>query len=216
MSECSHCSEVLASPLACGACETLFSVSGELSPFEIFGLTPKARIDRSTLRKRLLELQRLMHPDFHGKAGDTLQGIAEHNTAELNAAFETLRCETRRSSFLVEALGGPSESSERQMPQPFLAEVMEWNETLEELGEETENAPDEVVTKLATFRGELNLGRAELIESILDQLGAQLATPQPSTTELTGIRRQLNAVRYIDRALDEATSIRLKAQAAAE
>lgn len=213
MSECSHCHEVLASPLACGACETLFAVSGELSPFDVFGLAPAARLDRSSLRKRLLELQRLMHPDFHGQAGSALQGIAEHNTAELNAAFEVLRDEAKRASYLVEYLGGPSESDERQMPQAFLMEVMDWNEALEELKAEVEDAPDEVARRSADFRAELNLERARLIESVLDALEAQLESPDPAA--LAPIRQELNAVRYIDRAQDEANQIRLAAEAAA-
>jgi molecular chaperone HscB len=212
MSECSHCHEVLASPLACGACETLFSISGELSPFDVFGITPAARLDRSALRKRLLELQRLMHPDFHGQAGETLQGIAEHNTAELNAAFEVLRDEAKHASYLVEMLGGPSESDERQMPQAFLMEVMEWNETLEELKSELEGDTSRVAAQLDDFRAELNLERARLIESILDALEAAMATPD--STSLSPIRQELNAVRYIDRALDEANQIRLAAEIA--
>ena len=213
MSECSHCHEVLASPLACGACETIFSVQGELSPFDVFGIAPAARLDSSALRKRLLELQRLMHPDFHGQAGKTLQGIAEHNTAELNAAFELLRDEAKRASYLVESLGGPSESAERQMPQAFLMEVMEWNEALEDLKAELDSAPAEVAAKLADFRASLNLKRAQLIEDILD--GVESALEDPTAADLPGLRRQLNAVRYIDRAQDEANQIRLAAETAA-
>jgi len=213
MSECSHCHEVLASPLACGGCETLFAVSGELSPFDVFGILPAARLDRSALRKRLLELQRLMHPDFHGQAGEALQGIAEHNTAELNAAFELLRDEAKRASYLVEMLGGPSESAERQMPQAFLMEVMDWNETLEELKEQIAAEPAEVAAQTTEFRAELNLERARLIESVLDSLEAQVAAP--NTAALAPIRQELNAVRYIDRAQDEANQIRLAAENAA-
>lgn len=212
MSECSHCHEVLASPLACGACETIFSVQGKLSPFDVFGLAPSARLDQSTLRKRLLQLQRLMHPDFHGQAGEALQGIAEHNTAELNAAFELLRDEAKRASYLVESLGGPSESAERQMPKAFLMEVMDWNETLESLKGELETAPAEVTTKLGDFCAILNLERARLIESILDAVEAALEADKQ--TDLAALRQELNAVRYIDRAQGEANLIRLAAETA--
>ncbi len=215
MSECSHCNEVLASPLACGSCETIFSVGGKLSPFDIFGMPPSAHVNRSKLRKRLLELQRLMHPDFHGQAGETLQGIAEHNTAELNSAFEVLSDAAQRASFLIEALGGPSESTERKMPQPFLMEVMEWNETLEELREELGTAPLSVAARLADFRAELSIERVRLIEIVLDGLEAELGASQPSAHELAHLRQSLNAVRYIDRALDEAGKIRLAAEATA-
>ena len=162
MADCSHCNEVLASPLACGGCESIFAATASLSPFDVFGLPVSARLDRSGLRKQLLKLQRLLHPDFHGAGGEAMVGIAEHNTAEVNAAFELLRDEAKRTSWIVEYLGGPSESTERQMPQAFLMEVMEWNETMEELKE----AGDPLRTQagIDELKAELNLQRAELIE----------------------------------------------------
>ena len=164
---CNLCSEVLVSPLACGSCDSLFPVAGTMSPFEVLGLLRTARLDLSALRKRLLELQRLMHPDFHGAAGATLKDLAEHNTAELNAAFELLRDDAKRASWLTESLGGPSESDERQMPQTFLMEVMEWNEELEELKSAADVAG--TLPRLADFRAQLNLERARLIEEVLDR-----------------------------------------------
>ena len=203
---CTHCNEVLASPLACGGCESIFEVSSELSPFEIFGIPISARLDRSSLRKKLLKLQRLLHPDFHGAAGVIMQGIAEHNTAEVNAAFELLRDEARRTSWIVESLGGPSESSERQMPQIFLMEVMEWNETLEEL----KDLGDKAVAQsgVTELKAELNVQRTELIENTLDNVESNLQQ-EGNAPPLTEIRRELNAVRYIDRALSEIASIEL-------
>ena len=215
MDTCSHCSEVLTSPLACGGCESLFPVDGPLSPFEVFGLKPSARIDSSTLRKRLIEQQCLMHPDFHGAAGAKLQGIAEHNTAELNAAFEFLRDEAKRASFIVQYLGGPSESEDRQMPQAFLMEVMEWNESLEELRGKGPKDP-EVLIALTDFRAQLNLERARLLEATLDSLEVELARDLHGRETLSTLRRDLNAIRYIDRALSEVASITLAAEVAGQ
>lgn len=212
MSDCDHCKEVLVSPLACGGCEAIFPVAQTLSPFEVFGLRLSAHVDRSRLRKQLLKLQRLLHPDFHGQAGETQKDVAERGTAELNAAFEVLRDEAKRASFLVEALGGPSESDERKMPQEFLMEVMDWNETLEELSDEVEGAPADVVTKATNFHAELNIERAGIIEAVLDALDAELAKSVPSS--LAPIRKSLNAIRYIDRAQSHAAQIKLAAQAA--
>lgn len=206
MADCSHCNEVLASPLACGGCESIFAATSILSPFEIFGMPISARIDRSLLRKTLLKLQRLLHPDFHGSAGEAMVGIAEHNTAEVNAAFELLRDAAKRASWIVEHLGGPSESSERQMPQPFLMEVMEWNETMEEL-KEADDA-DQTKAGIDELKAELNTQRAELIENTLDNSEAQL-NQVAGATDLASIRKDLNAVRYIDRALSAIAAIEL-------
>ena len=206
MADCSHCNEVLASPLACGGCESIFVATASLSPFEVFGLPVAARLDRSSLRKKLLKLQRLLHPDFHGAAGETMVDIAEHNTAEVNSAYEVLRDAAKRSSWIVEHLGGPSESAERQMPQAFLMEVMEWNETMEELKEH--GNPAETKAGINELKAELNYQRAELIESTLDNTEAQL-NQVAGATDLASIRRDLNAVRYIDRALGAIAAIEL-------
>ena len=209
---CNHCSEVLVSPLACGSCDSLFPVAGTMSPFEVLGMRTSARLDRSVLRKRLLELQRLMHPDFHGAAGEALKDLAEHNTAELNAAFEMLRDESKRASWLVESLGGPTESAERQMPQAFLMEVMEWNEELEELKAAAE--PAATLPRLEDFRAQLNLERARLLEDVLDRLEEELARELHEPDALSSLRRDLNAIRYIDRALTEVATLTLAAEEA--
>jgi len=133
-------------------------------------------------------------------------GIAEHNTAEVNAAFELLRDAAKRASWIVEHLGGPSESSERQMPQPFLMEVMEWNETMEEL-KEADDA-DQTKAGIDELKAELNTQRAELIENTLDNAETQL-NQVAGATDLATIRRDLNAVRYIDRALSAIAAIEL-------
>lgn len=209
LGDCGHCHEVLTSPLACAGCERIFPLPKQLSPFEVFGMEPVAHVDRGALRKQLLKLQRLLHPDFHGQAGEGEQQLAEHNTAELNSAYEVLCDEAKRASFLIEHLGGPSESKERQMPQVFLMEVMEWNEALEEM----RNAEDRAAAaqQAEELHGELKIERVRFIDALLDDLHAAL---QPGATpDLVALRRQSNAIRYIDRALSEAAQIRLLAQA---
>jgi molecular chaperone HscB len=207
MAECTNCNEVLTTPLACGSCESIFAAPFTLSPFEVFGMPIAARLDPSILRKKLLKMQRLLHPDFHGAAGQAMQSIAEHNTAEVNAAFKVLRDEAQRSSWLVEHLGGPSESNERQMPQAFLMEVMEWNETLEGFGGLEDKAT--AASGLGELKAELNIQRVELLEGILDNLEAQLSQAADAAP-LADVRRSLNAARYIDRALTEVASIELQ------
>jgi len=206
MHDCGHCQEVLVSPLACGACEHIFPVPETLSPFEVFGMEPVAHIDRGVLRKRLLKLQRLLHPDFHGQAGDAKQELAEHNTAELNAAYEVLHDEAKRASFLIQHLGGPNESAERQMPQAFLMEVMEWNEALEELRDAGDG--EAAKARAQELHEELKVERVRLLDELLDGLHDALGG---DTVDLVHLRKQSNAIRYIDRALKEASELQLRA-----
>jgi len=207
MHDCGNCQEVLVSPLACGACEHIFPVREALSPFQVFGMEPVAHVDRAVLRKRLLKLQRLLHPDFHGQAGGDQQELAEHNTAELNAAYEVLHDEAKRASFLIQKLGGPKESDERQMPQAFLMEVMEWNEALEELRDDGDAAAAKA--RAQELHEELKIERVRLLDEILD--GLHEALGGDASVDLVILRKQSNAIRYIDRALKEASELQLRA-----
>ena len=91
------------------------------------------------------------------------------------------------------------------MPQAFLMEVLEWNETLEEAREAAPGSPARAA--LDALRDTLEDERT----TTLGAVGAAL-TPLPSAGDpsLKDIRRQLNALRYIDRTLAEIEALRLE------
>ncbi len=202
MRACPHCAAELESPLACAACGRLLDVPEATSPFEILGLAPKHALDAGELRKRLLRLGRLVHPDFFGAAGAPERARAERNSALLNRAHELLADEFRRASWLVGALGGPDELQERAMPPAFLAEVLEWNETLEA----ARSAGAAATPELEALEGTLRTERARTLASVAAALDP---LPEHGAERLRTLRSQLNAVRYIDRALSEIEALRL-------
>jgi DnaJ-domain-containing protein 1 len=130
VTSCPECGEALWTPLGCEACGVLAQWEEAPGAFEVFGLAPAWEVDRKALRRALLQLQRLTHPDH---AGATDQ--AERANAALNHAHEVLSDAFLRADDLIRRLGGPEESAERQMPQEFLMEVLEWNETLDDAAE---------------------------------------------------------------------------------
>ncbi|MEO0653131.1 MAG: Fe-S protein assembly co-chaperone HscB [Planctomycetota bacterium] len=197
MADCENCGQALACPLVCEACGTLRAAGGSIDAFEVFGLEPRFELDAEALRKRLLKLSRRLHPDFFGD--DSVQReLAERNSAELNDAYARLSSDIARANLLVAARGGPDAESERQMPQAFLMEVMEWNETLEEAREASD---DRSALRVEALAGELTEARA----SAMAQAGRLL----DSNGDPTEVRRQLNAVRYVDRALEQVEELRL-------
>ncbi|MCA8981995.1 MAG: hypothetical protein H6831_09480 [Planctomycetes bacterium] len=205
MPECPACHAPLETPLACGACGALIEVEGESDPFALFGLARGWELDAGELKKRLLRFGRMMHPDFYAAAGDAARELAERNTAALNEAHDVLANDFRRADWLVRALGGPTESDERQMPQAFLMDVLDWNETLDDArgaapGSAEIRALDELGETLSSERGEAFV-----------RIGALLTPlPDPGSDALGRLRRELNAVRYLDRALRELKSLRLQ------
>lgn len=202
MRACPHCAAVLESPLACGACGRLLDTPEDSSPFEVLGLEPTHALDPLELRKRLLRLGRQVHPDYFGAAGADERARAERNTALLNRAHELLADEFRRASWLVEACGGPSEGEERAMPPAFLAEVLEWNETLER----ARSAGSAAQAELATLERDL---RAERARALAEVAAGLAPLPARGAAGLRALRTRLNCVRYVDRALAEIESSRL-------
>jgi molecular chaperone HscB len=202
---CPRCGARLETPLACGGCGALLEPGAEPSPFDALGLEPAWALDRGALRRHLLRLSRLVHPDFFGAAEAGQRELAERNSARLNRGFEVLADDLARADWLIVARGGPAEGALRDMPQTFLLEVLEWNEALEEAREAPAgSAPRERLDGLAT---ELAAARDEALE----RLGALLEPlPEPGAPALADARRELNALRYLRRTLDQIEALRLE------
>lgn len=205
MAACPNCGAPLESPLACGACHTLLAPSAELSPFEVLGLTPAFSIDPKGLRKQLLKVSRWVHPDFFATAPLETREAAERASAQLNDAYELLSDDFRRADWLVQDLGGPNENDERQMPQAFLMEVLEWNEVLDAARDAGADSPE--WSALDALETELSGERKRSFESV----GASLdPLPEPESPSLTEVRRVLNALRYLERSLSQIRTMRLQ------
>lgn len=209
MTRCTTCGEELESLLACTACGALFQVDDAQSPFALLGLAPGFEIDDKDLRKRLLRVSRSVHPDYHGMAGEETRALAERNSALANDAYERLSNPVKRANLLVRSLEGPSEQDERQMPQAFLMEVLDWNETLESARESTPGSPARAA--LIPLRATLEKMRTETLNEIAALLSP---LPGPGAVTLSEVRRALNAVSYLDRALGEIEVLRLQEAAA--
>ncbi len=198
---CPSCGAPLETPVACAACGAVHSVAESATPFEVLGLAPSFLVDERDLRRRSTRFSRLVHPDFFAAAEPEVRERAERDSARLNAAFETLSDAVRRADWLVAHLGGPTEEVERSMPKPFLLEVLEWNEVLEEA--RAASKPDPRVDALAD---DLGLRREQSLDAITELLEP---LPARGSQALTSARRELNAVRYLDRALRTIEALRL-------
>jgi len=205
MPRCPRCSVELETPVGCLACGQVLPLGDEpdrLDPFEVLGLQPAFSLDAQDLRKRLLRFSRLVHPDFFATAGADEKRRAEKASAVLNAAHAILSDDLSRADHLVRMFGGPDENTEREMPKEFLMEVLEWNETLEEARAGSSVPAD----RLEALRSELETRRTEALEAV-----SRLLTPLPArgSATLVQARKELNAVRYVDRALGELEALRL-------
>jgi molecular chaperone HscB len=187
----------------------LFSPDPSPTPFEVLGLAPAFALDAKELKQRLLRASRVVHPDYFGAAAPEVRALAERNSALVNEAYATLLDPAARADWLVRALGGPSESEQRDMPRSFLLDVLEWNETLEAA---REAAPG---TKGRAALVELASTLASRRESVLRKVGELLAPlPELGSTRLRDARAELNALRYLENTLAQIEALRV-AQATA-
>lgn len=204
MSNCPNCGRPLETPLACSSCRSLLEPPDGASPFDVLGLVPAWAVDTAALRRKLVALSRLVHPDYFGNADAATRELAERNSSALNAAFELVNDDLSRADWLVRARGGPSESELRDMPRAFLADVLEWNETLEEARASQVDGPARA--RVDALESELGQRRAELLQALAEVLAP---LPENGAPALAEARRAINAARYVDRALAEIQGLRL-------
>jgi len=201
---CEACGAQLESPLACSACGALAEPPREPTPFEIFGLDAGHVIDPAELKRRVLRLGRMLHPDFFGAADERTRELAERNSARLNKARDVLSDPAARADWLVRSLGGPTENEQREMPKAFLLEVLEWNEALEEARASEPGSPQR--SGLARLEGELHAQRASALNELERLL---IPLPAPGSPALREARAQLNALRYLDNTLAQIEALAL-------
>lgn len=202
MTNCEACGAPLETLVACAACSAVRAVPDVATPFAVLGLEPpRFDVDEPDLRRRRTRASRLVHPDFFGAAAPDARERAERNSALLNRAYDVLADPARRADWLVLHLGGPSEESDRAMAPDFLAEVLDWNEVLEEA-----RASDRLDPRVEPLAADLARRREEGLARLARLL---VPTPARGAPALAAARRELNALRYLDRALREIESQRL-------
>lgn len=101
--------------------------------FELFGLPVTFDVDAADLASRYRELQRRFHPDRFASATETERRLSLQMTAQLNAAYQTLRDVVARGRYLLALQGvDTGEETDTAMDPGFLMEQMELRENLDE------------------------------------------------------------------------------------
>lgn len=91
-------------------------------------------MDESALRRLFLQNSKKYHPDFHTLADETEQTQALELSTLNNEAFKTLSNSDQRIRYILEMKGLlGEEGTYPQLPQEFLLEMMDINESLMEL-----------------------------------------------------------------------------------
>lgn len=161
-------------------------------PFDVLGLPATFDLARDAVERSYLARAGRLHPDL---AGGGAEGEADSQaaTAELNRAARVLRDPESRANALLARLGGPAKEADKSLPEGFLASMLETRMEIEaDAGDPAARARWEA---WAVAR------RAEYAAACREAFGGLGATPAPGA--LAGIRRTLNAWRYIERLIEQ-------------
>ena len=103
--------------------------------FELFGLPTAFDLDPNDLSARYRQLQRQFHPDRFASAPAAERRLSVQMTAQINAAFQTLKDPVARARYLLGLHGlDTGEETDTAMNPAFLMEQMELREALAETG----------------------------------------------------------------------------------
>jgi molecular chaperone HscB len=101
--------------------------------FELFDLPVAFDLDTADLAARYRELQRRFHPDRFASASEPERRLSLQLTAQVNAAFQTLKDPVARARYLLGLQGvDTGEDTDTAMDTAFLMEQMELRESLDE------------------------------------------------------------------------------------
>ena len=104
--------------------------------FELFGLPSAFDLDPADLAARYRDLQRRFHPDRFASASEPERRLSLQLTAQVNAAFQTLKDPVARARYLLGLQGiDTGEDTDTAMDTAFLMEQMELRESLAEARE---------------------------------------------------------------------------------
>ena len=101
--------------------------------FELFGLPITFDLDLADLAARYRDLQRRFHPDRFASASESERRFSLQLTAQVNAAFQTLKDPVARARYLLGLQGvDTGEDTDTAMDTAFLMEQMDLRESLDE------------------------------------------------------------------------------------
>ena len=171
--------------IKCSSCRAILPLaqSPPANYYALFCVPPVFTVNLSSLRHQYLKLQRILHPDNFPLGTDAMRTNAEHWSAHLNRAYESLKDPFKRAIHLYELGSGSAFETEGTIDakeagpaeKELLAEVMDLRVALEDCQEpqqarsiiaENEQRIHGILAKLGDLfsRQDLEAVRAELIK----------------------------------------------------
>ncbi|HAD12557.1 MAG TPA: Fe-S protein assembly co-chaperone HscB [Saprospirales bacterium] len=105
-----------------------------MNHFDFFGIPMSFIVDDATIRTRYLQNSRKYHPDFHTLADEEARSEALELSTRNNEAFKILSDPDARMRYILQEKGVlGAEGEQGSLPQDFLLDMMDINESVMEL-----------------------------------------------------------------------------------
>ena len=159
--------------------------------FTRLGIPRRFFVDAAEIERHYLARSREVHPDFHQMGSSVEQRASLESSSVLNEAYTVLRDPFRRAEYLLQLAGGPSAAEVKEMPLPFLEEMMELRMAIEEGKADGPDSPT-----LLRLEKQLTERRDRLLQEVGERL-THLETKPPEKGLLKEARQLLNATKYV-------------------
>ncbi|MAX24608.1 MAG: Fe-S protein assembly co-chaperone HscB [Phycisphaeraceae bacterium] len=166
------------------------------NPFELLNVPMKFDVDAKALHRAFVAQSAANHPDRFVDPLD--QADAADRSAAINKAYLTLKNPFDRASAMIALLADTPITDSKQLPPNLLMEMMEIREELED-AQASHNQAE--LDRLKQWADEQEKA---YMQAIADALNTAVALPAADRSEsLNKATEQLNALRYIQRMLEE-------------
>lgn len=163
--------------------------------FTLLDLEPRFDLDERQLQRAFLKASAENHPDRF--TDPRQQDEAVHRAARINDAHHRLKDPAARASVLLDLLGANSTSSEKALPDGFLIEMLEVREGMAEAQADQDQARLDELEDWAQQQRDAHL---RTIAELFNHVANAEASSDPT---FANIRVELNALRYVERMLEQ-------------
>ncbi len=157
--------------------------------FELFEIPVQLKVDKATLPHKYFELSRKYHPDFFANASNAEKTEALEKSALLNQAFRTFQNQDETIKYVLKLKGLLEEEEKYNLPPAFLMEVMEINEAMMDI--EEESVKEKITTIIDNLQTEIYASVREIVENYKDEVTTR--------EELLQVKEYYYKKKYIDR-----------------
>ena len=169
--------------------------------FELFEIPVAIRLDTALIKKKFYQLSRQYHPDRFANASEDEQSESLERSSMINKAWKTFQKEEEIIRYILSLHDLIEEEEKYELSPDFLMEVMELNEELMELEDETNTEKlDNIRSKLE----QLLTKTYSHVEEIVEHYQEDTVTKE----KLLRLKDYYYKKKYLQRILDKIDGMR--------